>query len=294
MSTISDIKKDMEFYRDFSSLIDALKAITISQFQTLERKLKTFDDFNKEVEGFFGLLNLKAVNHPFVDAGNLPQGAVAVTSDAGLIGGLNSRIVNIAVSHLKGRDDKLAVVGLQGHRFAGGHNIDFKAFPGIGDKQGYELATQVRDYIVKEVLAGRLGAVKLIFPFALSITNQRVVELDLLPCTKWPKKDSSSLQEGDFKDQLSKSTVPQDLIIESSLADIVEYLVYLWIGHKLYEVFQFSRLAEYAARVVHLEESAQKVKEIESKLRLKYFRQRHEVIDQQMRELFSARSLYAS
>ena len=34
-------------------------------------------------------------------------------------------------------------------------------------------------------------------------------------------------------------------------------------------------------------------KEIDKKLQLKYFRARHEVIDQQMRELFAARALYA-
>ena len=74
---------------------------------------------------------------------------------------------------------------------------------------------------------------------------------------------------------------------------LAEYLIYLLFGQKLFEILQFSRLAEFAARTVHLEESSEKIKTIDDKLQLKYFRARHEVIDQQMRELFSARALYA-
>ena len=47
MPTITDLKKDMEFYQDFSSLIEALKAITVSQFHALEKKIMTFDEFDE-------------------------------------------------------------------------------------------------------------------------------------------------------------------------------------------------------------------------------------------------------
>ena len=71
------------------------------------------------------------------------------------------------------------------------------------------------------------------------------------------------------------------------------YLVYLLMAQRLFEILQFARLAEYAARTTHLEESSDKIKEIDKKLQLKYFRARHEIIDQQMRELFTVRSLYS-
>jgi F0F1-type ATP synthase gamma subunit len=84
-----------------------------------------------------------------------------------------------------------------------------------------------------------------------------------------------------------------DVIMESSQGDIVAYLVYIRMAQVLYEIFGFSRLAEFAARFVHLEESIQRLKDLDKKLRLQYFRARHELIDRNMRELFAARSLYA-
>jgi F0F1-type ATP synthase gamma subunit len=91
-----------------------------------------------------------------------------------------------------------------------------------------------------------------------------------------------------------KESVIQNVIIESRISDIVEYLIYLWMGQKLYDIFGLSRLSEFAARYVHLEDSLRRLKEMDSKLKLQYFRVRHEIIDQSMRELFSARLMYNS
>ena len=59
MATIADVKKDMEFYQDFGSLIEALKAITVSQFHALEKKIKTFDEFAYILESFFELIDIR-------------------------------------------------------------------------------------------------------------------------------------------------------------------------------------------------------------------------------------------
>ena len=74
----------------------------------------------------------------------------------------------------------------------------------------------------------------------------------------------------------------------------MEYLLYLYMGQKLYDIFGLSRLAEFAARFMHLEESSQRLKEMDKKVKLEYFRVRHELIDRNMRELFSARLLFVS
>jgi ATP synthase F1 gamma subunit len=280
MATIAEIKKEKEFYQDFSSLIEVLKAIAIAQFHALQHKIRTFEKFTTLLAGFFDLLDVESVAHPFAQEVDLPLGIVTVTSDTGLLGGLNNRIMVTALNYLRSEKDRLIVIGTQGKNFTRGLTIPVKTFPGIQEERRYMQALEIRNYIVKEVLTGQMGPVKIIYPFAPSIAVQQVVELDLLPCSKWPKE-----KEGPTTGEL----IGSEIILESLPEDMVEYSVSLWIAQKLYEIFQLSRLAEYAARVVHLEESSQKIKEIEKKLQLKYFRARHEIIDQQMRELFAAR-----
>jgi hypothetical protein len=77
--------------------------------------------------------------------------------------------------------------------------------------------------------------------------------------------------------------------VESSFEDMVEYLAGVWVASKLYEVFEDSKLAEYAARAMHLEDSAQKLGQEHKKLKHQCFRAAHELVDKSMRESFSSR-----
>jgi F0F1-type ATP synthase gamma subunit len=137
---------------------------------------------------------------------------------------------------------------------------------------------ELRDYVTDEVLKGKLGHIKVVYARPLSIIVQRVQTLNLLPCSEEVKGGSQSTSE----------TVP-DIIMESTPEDLIEYLIYLWVGQKLVEVFGLSRLAEVAARFMHAEDSSQKIKEMNNQLRIEFVRARHEIVDQQMRELFAAR-----
>ena len=292
MPTITDIKKDREFYKSFSSLIEVLKTIAASQFHALEKKMKTFAELTTTLEDFLDGIDLKSLDHPLANPKDLPMGVVVITSDAGLMGGVNYRLMTRASDYyVNETGGKLIIVGQQGQKFVQGTHISAKIFPGIIDEQMFPQAQVLCDYILKEVLAKRLGPVKVIFPYAFSMSSQQMLEWDILPCPWWRQACLPAGKEGaSFSSPL---TGGGDILLESTASDIVEHVSSLWIRQKLFEIFQFSRLAEHAARVIHLEESSQRIKEIEQKLKLKYFRIHHEIIDQQMRELFTARSLYA-
>ena len=283
MPSITTIKNEREFYKDFHSLISVLKTIAISQFHSLERKMQLYDEFVETVESFFSIMDVESIAHPFVNPKeSAPMGIIAITSDSGLLGGLNHRVMTSAFSYMENSQNQLIVVGQQGQNYVQGTNVFFKGFLVGGDDQRYRRALELRDYVIDEVLMGRMGPVKVFYPFASSIQVQKVIELDILPCTKWPEKDGVKWDE-----------YGEDILLESHPADLAEYLIYLLLGQRFFEILQFARLAEFAARTVHLEDSTGKIKAIDEKLKLKYFRARHEVIDQQMRELFAARSLYA-
>jgi F-type H+-transporting ATPase subunit gamma len=261
-----------------------LKTIAISQFHALERKIQTYEELVETVERFFYFFELESIPHPFVrPQPDIPMGIVAVTSDRGLLGGLNHRVMTATFGRMQNPQNQLVIIGQQGQNYMHGMKVSFKGFASGEDDQRYHLALHIRDHIIHEVLGQRIGAVKIIYPFATSMQMQKIMEVDLLPCTSWPRKD-----KGEWGGDLIEG-----MFLESEPQHLVEYLVYLSMGQKIFEILQFARLAEFAARTIHLEESSEKIKNIDKKLQWKYFRARHEIIDQQMRELFSARSLYA-
>lgn len=283
MKTLAVLKKDMEFNKGLTSLIEVLKNIAVSQYRTLEHRMKTFEKFLVTAEGFFKYLNLNKIDSPFLSPKKKMQLVVAVTSDSGLLGGLNMQVITAAVGELAKIPGKLVVVGERGKSYAKESNMPFTAFGGVKDEERHAQAMQLRDYCIARAREESIGHMKVVFPRPVSFTVQRVEVATFLPFVP------SSLQN----EPVSGRVLP-DIIFESDLAELAEYLVYLWMGQKFFEIFGLSRLAEFAARYVHLEESLQKLKEMDSKLRLQYFRVRHELIDRNMRELFSARLLYAS
>lgn len=280
MKPLSTIKKDIEFNEGLSKLIETLKAIAVSQYRSLEKKLTTYQQFISTIEDFFRFIDVKNIAHPFFDPGNKPQLIVAVTSDSGFLGGLNMQVVANAMAELKKIPGKLIIIGERGRMYVRGTGVDSINFPGIQDEERYGQAMQLRDYIIKELLSGTFGYLKVVFPRPISFTVQRVEIASFLPYS--PSETPGAQEHG-----------ITEVIMESSPKRAVEYLVYLWMGQRLYEIFGLSRLAEFAARYIHLEESAQKLKDLDKKVRLEYFRVRHELVDRTMRELFAGRLLYA-
>ena len=281
MKILSSIKKDVEFNKGLYSLIEILKNIAIAQYRSLERKVKPYEKLNMAIDSFFELIKVSEVSHPFLKPKNNSQIVIAITSDAGLLGGLNTRVIAAAINELEKTPGSLVVIGERGKVYAQENNIPFVNFAGIEDEQRHLQAMRLRDYVMDRLLKESIGCLKIVYPRALSLSAQKVEIMPLLPYARADKKTISEETRG-------------DIIIESNPGDIVEYLIHLWIGGLLDEIFGLSRLAEFAARFVHLEESSQKLKDMEKTLRLQYFRARHELIDCNMRELFAARMLYAN
>ncbi len=277
MMPIVQLKSDMEFYKSLGSLVEVLKLIAAAQYQDLERKMKGYSSYLDAIGDIFSILDLQKIEHPFLKKTGRPKVIVAITTDAGLLGGLNALVMNKALEQFHREDSKLIIVGKRGRFYVEKDKLVFADFPGINNEQRMEQALKLRDYIISNFLKEKFGELVIVFPRAISFAVQRIEVLNLLPFipekikTKAPKIDIS------------------EVILESRLEDIAEYMVYLWLGQKLFEIFGLAQVAEQSARFMHLENCTQRIQDENKKLKFQYFRARHEIIDQNMRELFSAR-----
>jgi len=278
MAFISDVKNDIDFYKGLANLLKVLKGIAISQFYAFEKKIHTFEDFSAAVEEFLGRMDLKNTTHPLINPMSNILGVVAVTSDTGLLGGLNVQVINAAFRELSKQKGVFIVVGERGKVYARERGISCVYMEGIKEEYLYSQAAALRNYLIKEVLKGTFGTVKIIYPHAYSLVSQKIEEVTLFPYT-------SSIE-------YSKRMDMGDFVWESYSERVIEYLIYLWSVKEIYDILSWSRLAEFAARFMHLEDSTHKIDELDEKLKYKYFRLRHELTDRSMRELFAARMIF--
>lgn len=276
MQSRQELEKELQLNTDLSELLDVLKGIAISQYHSLEKdREERFARFTDAFESFFEMIDFASVEHPFSKAeGKL--GIIMITSDEGFMGGLNTQVMNEGLSDPEANDAELIVVGGRGARFLRGLGRKFTAFPGIKGDERYEAALKLKDYIMEEGLAGRFGRLILVHPKPVSFMVQKIETLTILPCGELFEREEKTVEE------------TEQVITESSLSSIIEYLVATWITETLFGVFEDSKLAEFLARTARLEESYQVLLKRGESVRHQYFRSVHEFIDKGMRETFAA------
>lgn len=279
MASLIKLKQELQFQTNLAGLLNVLKAIAVQQYQSLEHKIDPNETFFDAIHSIAGMLNFKKVTHPFTQTEG-PMGVILVTSDSGLLGGLNQQVVTAAIEEYERKPGELMVIGKRGANYVRERRVPFREFPGIQDDARQTLADKVRDYALNQILAGRLGGLTIVYPKAVSFTVQRVEIVHALPCQEWLKS-------------LKSVAPPKKLLVESPLSSMLETLVWFWVAQKLYEIFGFSRLAELGARSAHLEGSAQELSRQQKKMQQRYFRQRREIIDRNIREVSAARILFA-
>ncbi len=280
------IKRTIDFNKGFRSLLEVLKLVAVSEYYDLERKLQTFERLQSVLGEFFRCIDTSKINHPFLNPGDRPTAVLAITSDAGLLGGINIQVVTKAVHMVRENKGRLVIMGDRGRVYAQNSGLSFTHFPGISDNRRYAQACEMRDYLTEKVMSGEFGGIQVVYPRAHSFVIHRVEVETFIPFAL-PKGTEVQKTSSDMSESA------KEIIFESTPGEVIEYLAYIIFGQRLFELFGFSRVCEQAARYLHLEESCNKISEMNKKLLLQYFRRRHEIIDSNMRELFSARRLYA-
>ncbi len=308
---VINVKKELRTTNDLMDLVDVLKQVAAAQFQVLEDKRKQSGWTRVEmpsggdnsvsqqalqesewakamagakikgpqvsltavVEDFLRLIPPQQCRHPFRLEASPPLGIVIMATDEGFLGGLNAAVIQKALAARGDQQAELMVLGERGGMVLRDYDEPFTSFPAVGENINSREVERLRDYIVERYLLRKFATVLVFYPRCVSFTRQEIDSFQLLPC-KRPSPGGAS----------SSSTGP---ILEPSAYSIIDYLVKLWLGRKLHEVFWQSRLSELAARSTHLEASLQGLKDQKKKLTLQYFRSKHEVTDTGIRESFA-------
>ncbi len=310
-SAVINVKKELRTTNDLMDLVDVLKRVAAAQFQMLEDTRKqsgwtriempsgdessaSHQDLQESdgsmatanaklksphvsltamVEAFLSLIPPQQCRHPFLQNASAPLGIVIMATDEGFLGGLNAAVIQKALAARGNQEAELMVLGERGGMVLRDHNEMFTSFPAVGENINSREVERLRDYIVEKYLLRKFSTVLVCYPRCYSFTRQEVESFQLLPCQR---PSSGGVSSG--------STEP---ILEPSASSIIDYLVKLWLGRKLHEVFWQSRLSELAARATHLEGSLQGLKDKKKQLTLQYFRSKHEVADTGIRESFA-------
>ncbi len=292
---LTRLRKDLQFNGELLGLVETLKNVAGAQYHVMEKEKERFDRFMEAFADFFRVVDLVQVDDPLVRVVSERVGVVVITSDSGFMGGLNQGVIRAAferVGDVPPERLSLVIVGDKGAALIRDRRLDFAFFPGVSQDRDeiYRRSVQLKDHLVAEVLAKRMGRVVVAYPRALSFTAQTIEVINLLPCAEL--FDRSFVSEVSRRTRIEKLVADaQDVAVESSLSSLLQYLASVWVTSKMYQVLEDSKLAEFSARAMHLEGSVQKVEKTHKKLKQMCSKATHERVDKGMREGFAAKSL---
>jgi len=281
MIPLIKLREDLRFANELQDMIEVLKGATASQFRSLQRRRKGFEDFKTRLEEFLTQIDARNTSHPFLaERSQLPKAILMITSDEGFLGSLNALVINAGLEQATSSDE-LIVMGERGARYLSeSQSGAFTVLPGIGDDITYSRAVALRDMLVSKFLSKKIGSVIVSYPVFLSLTAQRIEATRLLPCGNI---------FGQKKDVRRRETRHIEFLMEPSKGRVIDFMVRSYLMQKLYDMFWEAKLSECAARIIHLEGSHEEILSANKKLKYEYFKHLHEKSDKNIREIFASR-----
>ena len=151
-SAVISVKKELRTTTDLMDLVDVLKRVAASQFQSLSTSERQGEHlFSRLIwEDFFRLIPHQHIEHPFLQEASSPLGIVIMTTDEGFLGGLNTRVIQKALAARGDQEAELIVLGERGGMVLRDLNEQFTSFPAVGENINSRDVERLRDYIVEQ------------------------------------------------------------------------------------------------------------------------------------------------
>jgi F-type H+-transporting ATPase subunit gamma len=251
------------------------------KYHALSSQRTKFNRFTESFTDFFSVIGFSQVRHPLVSNSSPKVAIVVISSERGFVGDLNSRVVSRALEELeKNPNAELVCIGKKGIGKLEGMGYKLtKSWEDVEEKGYYEMALEIKEFLVKQVMEHDLGKAIIVYPWPKDYSVIKPRAIKMLPCEDLLPQQAQSVEF--FK----------QLIEESDAVDMIGYLADLWLSSKVYELFFDTNLAAAQAQTQQLDNSLGKMKKEREVVKLKYRKARRGDIDKSLREVFSARMM---
>ena len=204
-----------------------------------------------------------------------PNVFLVLTSEGGLSGDIDQRIVRTVLEAIDPATTDLIVIGAHGATQFVQNHAKIKRYFRLPD---IDQAIDVSP-IVDELLGYKQPTVW--FQRYVSLSVQEVGRIDLLGRVR-------ALATGAADNKSGEIISPRDYLFEPSVDDVVRYLESVMMEIALSQVILESRLAQYASRFTAMSAAKKRAKELQTLLLMNYNRARRGEADERIKEIVNA------
>lgn len=269
----SDLEQ-IQTIQDLTAVFEAIASIHIAQ---IKDKVVSSTAFFNELWSMYTQLRVgdKEYSRKTKPEITNRQAVVAVTSEGGLIGDIDEKIITAMLDFEGIKESDVYVIGAHGATLMHQKGVTPLKVFGLPDVEKEVSVTPITDVLNKYSKA------TVYYQTYVSLLKQDVARIGLFSAV-------SALGHASKGGEVISS---QDYIFEPSLSEIIEYMESVMVEIALGQVMLESKLAQYASRFNAMSAAKTKAKELGDDLDLQVHRAKRAQGDERTKEILSAMKL---
>ena len=283
MASGKEIRNKIKSVESTRKITKAMEMVAASKMRKAQDRMRAARPYGEKIRRVAGNLShaLTDYSHPFLEKRSEVKavGLIAITSDKGLCGGLNTNVLRLALGKMKewdaeGKKLKVTAVGNKGFGFMMRAGADIVShLVGLGDTPHLEKLIGPAKVQLDAYVNGDIDVLYVAYTRFINTMKQEAVIEQVLPLS------------GELVGSNSHSR--WDYIYEPDTKTVIDDLLVRYVEAVLYKAVAENMASEQSARMVAMKSASDNAKNVIGELKLAYNKARQAAITKELSEIVS-------
>ena len=281
MASGKEIRTKIKSVESTRKITKAMEMVAASKMRKAQDRMRAARPYGEKIRRVAGNLShaLTDYSHPFLTPREDVKavGLIAVTSDKGLCGGLNTNVLRLALARMKewdaaGKTLRVTAIGNKGLGFMtrAGANL-VSQITGLGDTPRLEKLIGPAKVQIDAYMKGEIDVLYIAYTRFINTMKQEPVIEQLLPLS------------GDLAGSSSRNQ--WDYLYEPDPQSVIDELLLRYVEALLYQAVAENMASEQSARMVAMKSASDNAKNVIAELKLSYNKARQAAITKELSEI---------
>ena len=280
MASGKEIRNKIKSVESTRKITKAMEMVAASKMRKAQDRMRAARPYSEKIRRVAGNLShaLTDYSHPFLEQRENVKaiGLIAVTSDKGLCGGLNTNLLRLTLGRMKewdaqGKKLKVTAIGNKGFGFMMRAGADVVSHVvGMGDTPRLEKLVGPIKVQIDAYINGDIDVLYVAYTRFINTMKQEPVLEQLLPLTG---------------DQLGTPESSWDYLYEPDPQVVIDELLVRYVEALVYQAVAENMASEHSARMVAMKAATDNAGNVINELKLVYNKTRQAAITKELSEI---------
>jgi len=282
MSGAREIKQRIRSAKNISKITKAMEMVSASKMRKSQMQAQASRPYAKNLDNILATISefTNASSHPLLEQKTQGKDLIVIVStDRGLVGGLNANLFRAVSQLMKNKQNVEGVsIGKRSRNFLQRVGLPiFADFSNMPDRITYNDILPLTTLLMNAFLNEGIKSVTVVHMESENSLSQKAVVTNLLPVS------AKEIEESE-----TSHTPTKEYTFEPSPQAVLNWLLPYFVENAMYFILLEAKASEHSARMVSMKNASDNAKEVVSVLNLQYNRSRQAAITKELQEITTA------